>query len=71
MACDSDVSADLEEMLAFAAATNLVYIRAVPWTELRKHIFCDDVRQNFREKIGFQGITSHMDLAPGVLEFFS
>ena len=59
MTWESDTSADLEEKLAVAAATNHGEIRAVTWAEVREHTLRDENLQNFRKKIanGFQGIT--------------
>ena len=67
-----DISADLEEKLAVAAATNLGEIRAVTWAEVREDTLRDENLQNLQKKIkdGFQGITSRMDLTPGIREFF-
>ena len=72
MTWEPDTSADLEEKLAVAAATNLGDIRAVTWTEVREHTLRNENLQNLQKKIedGFQGITSRLDLAPGIREFF-
>ena len=67
-----DTSADLEEKLAVAAVTNLGDIRAVTWAEVREHTLRNENLQNLQQRIkdGFQGITSRLDLAPGIREFF-
>ena len=72
MTWEPDTSADLEEKLANAAATNPGDIRAVTWAEVREHTPRNENLQNFQKKIedGFQGITSRLDLAPGIREFF-
>ena len=72
MTWEPDTSADLEETLAVAAATNLGDIRAVTWVEVREHILRDENLQNLKKKIedGFQGITSRLDLASGIRVFF-
>ena len=60
MTWEPDTSADLEEKLAVAAATNLCDIRAVTWAEVREHTLRDENLQNLQKKIedDFQGITS-------------
>ena len=72
MTWEPDISADLEEKLAVAAATNLGDICAVTWSEVQEHTLRDENLQNIRKQIqdGFQGITSQLDLAPGIPEFF-
>ena len=72
MTWEPATTADLEEKLAVAAATNLGEIRAVTWAEVREHTLRDENLQNLQQKIedGFQDITSRLDLAPGVREFF-
>ena len=72
MTWEPDTSADLEEKLAVAAATNLGDIRAVTWAEVREHTLHDENLQNLQKKIedGFQGLTAQLDLVPGIREFF-
>ena len=72
MTWEPDISADLEEKLAVAAATNLGDIRAVTWAKVQEQTLRDENLQNLQKKIGngFQGITSQLDLAPGIQEFF-
>ena len=72
MTWEPDISADLEEKLAVAAATNLGNIRAVTWAEVQEHTLRDENLQNLQKKIedGLQGITSQLDLSPGIREFF-
>ena len=67
-----DISADLEEKLAVAAAINLSDIRAVTWAEVQEHTLRDENLQKLQKKIedGFQGIISQLDYAPGIREFF-
>ena len=69
---EHDISADLEEKLAVAAATNLGDIRFVTWAEVQVNTLSDENLQNLQTKIedGFQGIASQLDLAPGIREFF-
>ena len=72
MTWEPDTSVDLEDTLAVAAATNLGDIRAVTWAEVREHTLRDENLQNLHKKIedGFQGLTSRLDVAPGIREFF-
>ena len=72
MTWEPDTSADLEENFAVAAATNLGDIRAVTWAEVREHTLREENLQNLQKKMedGFHGITSRLDLAPGIREFF-
>ena len=50
MTWEPDTSADLEEKLAIAAATNLGEIRAVSWSEVREHTLFDEHLQNLQIK---------------------
>ena len=51
MTWEPDSSADLEEKLAVAAATNLGDIRAVTWADVREHTLRDENLQNLQKKI--------------------
>ena len=65
------ISADQEGKLAVAAATNLGDIRVVTWAEVQEHTLRDENLQKLQKnKDGFQGITSRLDLAPGIRDFF-
>ena len=46
MTWEPDTSADLEEKLAVAAATNLGDIRAVTWAEVQENTLRDEHLQN-------------------------
>ena len=72
MTWEADTSADLEEKLAVAAANNFGDNRAVTWAEVREHTLRDENLQNLQKMIEdcFQGITSRLDLAPGIRDFF-
>ena len=50
MTWEPDTSADLEEKLVVAAATNLGDIRAVTWAEVREHTLRDENLQNLQNK---------------------
>ena len=50
MTWEPDISADLEKMLAVAAATNLGDIRAVTWAEVQEHTLRDENIQNLQTK---------------------
>ena len=49
MTWEPDTSADLEEKLAVAAATNLCEICAFTWAEVREHTLRDENLQNLRK----------------------
>ena len=72
MTWEPDISADLKEKLAVGAATNLGDIRAVTWADVQEHTLRDENLKNLHKKIKdcFQGITSRLDFAPGIREFF-
>ena len=50
MTWEPDTSADLEERLVVAAATNLSDIRAVTWAEVREHTLRGENLQNLQKK---------------------
>ena len=60
MTWEPDISADLEEKLAVAVATNLGDIRAVTWAEVQEHTLRVENLQKLRKKVEdvFQGIPS-------------
>ena len=51
MTWEPDPSADEEEKLAVAAATNLCDIRAVTWAEVREHTLRNDNLPNFQKRL--------------------
>ena len=56
MTWEPDTSADLEEKIVVAAATNLGDIRAVTWAEVREHTLRDENLQNLPKKIEDLGL---------------
>ena len=50
MTWEPDISADLEEKLAVAAATNLGDIRAVTWAKVQEQTLRDENLQNLQKR---------------------
>ena len=72
MTWEHNTSADLEEKLAVAAATNLGDIRAVTWAEVREHPYAMKIYKiSKKESKTVSRALSHDWILPRVYEFFS